>query len=90
MRTVLAFATAALLVLGFASAAEAQSRNPTPAQQAALRALAQQHKAELQAATQAARAAAQAAKAAGKSNRDVAKAAAEAAKAALKARRPGG
>ena len=90
MRPLFSIASAALLVTGVASAAEAQSARPTPAQVAALKALAQSHKAELQAATQAAKAAAQTAKAEGKSRQEIAKAAVAAARAALKAQRPGG
>ncbi len=86
MRALLGIASAALLVTGMASAAEAQSAKPTPAQVAALKALAQNHPA----AAQAAKAAAQAARAEGKSKQEIAKAAAAAARAALKAQRPGG
>ena len=73
-----------------AAPAASQPPKPTPAQMAALKALAQQHKTELQAAAQAAKAAAQAAKAKGKSQREVAKAAAAAARATARASRPRG
>jgi hypothetical protein len=84
---ILGIVTAAALVVT-AAPAVAQTQRPSPAQVAALKALAQQHKAELQAAAQAARAAAQAAKAEGKSRREAARAAAKAARAAIKAGRP--
>lgn len=75
---------AAAAFVATAVPASSQMSKPTPAQVAALKALAQQHKGELQAAAQAAKAAAEAAKAEGKSQREIAKAAAAAARAALR------